>query len=145
MVRAVDGVSLTLARGKTLGVVGESGSGKTVLSRSIMGLLPGARVERSGTVRLAGHDLTTMTPAELRQVWGTQVAMVFQDPMTALNPVVRIGRQITEALRKKRRPRQARPPTRRRWPCSPRWASPPRDAGCATTPTSSPAACASGS
>jgi oligopeptide/dipeptide ABC transporter ATP-binding protein len=101
LVRAVDGVSMRLERGKTLGVVGESGSGKTVLSRSIMGLLPGASVERSGTVRLAGHELTTMVPAELRQVWGTQVAMVFQDPMTALNPVVRIGRQITEALRRK--------------------------------------------
>jgi oligopeptide/dipeptide ABC transporter ATP-binding protein len=101
VVRAVDGVSLTLSRGRTLGVVGESGSGKTVLGRSIMGLLPATRVQRSGTVRLVGHDLTTMAPRELRQAWGTQVAMVFQDPMTALNPVVRIGRQITEGLRKK--------------------------------------------
>ena len=101
VVRAVDGVSFTLGRGKTLGVVGESGAGKTVLGRSIMGLLPGARVERSGTVRLAGHELTTMTVRELRQVWGTQVAMIFQDPMTALNPVVRIGRQITEGLRQR--------------------------------------------
>jgi oligopeptide/dipeptide ABC transporter ATP-binding protein len=99
LVRAVDGVSLTLARGRTLGVVGESGSGKTVLSRSIMGLLPGSNVERSGTVRFSGHDLTAMSPAELREVWGMQVALVFQDPMTALNPVVRVGRQITESLR----------------------------------------------
>jgi len=99
-VRAVDGVSLTVGRGRTLGVVGESGSGKTVLSRSIMGLLPpGGTVVRTGSVRLAGHELTTMTPPALREVWGTQVAMVFQDPMTALNPVVRVGRQITEALR----------------------------------------------
>jgi oligopeptide/dipeptide ABC transporter ATP-binding protein len=101
VVRAVDGVSFTLDRGKTVGVVGESGAGKTVLGRSIMGLLPGARVERSGTVRLAGRDLTTMTVADLRQVWGTQVAMIFQDPMTALNPVVRVGRQLTEGLRKR--------------------------------------------
>jgi oligopeptide/dipeptide ABC transporter ATP-binding protein len=99
VVRAVDGVSLTLARGRTLGVVGESGSGKTVLSRSIMGLLPGTNVERSGTVRFSGHDLTAMSLAELREVWGMQVALVFQDPMTALNPVVRVGRQITESLR----------------------------------------------
>ncbi len=99
LVRAVDGVSLTLGRGRTLGVVGESGSGKTVLSRSIMGLLPGSNVERSGTVRFSGHDLTAMSVPELREVWGMQVALVFQDPMTALNPVVRVGRQITESLR----------------------------------------------
>ena len=99
LVRAVDGVSFSVGRGRTLGVVGESGSGKTVLSRSIMGLLSGSNVERSGTVRFAGHDLTTMSLAELREVWGMQIAMVFQDPMTALNPVVRVGRQITEALR----------------------------------------------
>jgi oligopeptide/dipeptide ABC transporter ATP-binding protein len=99
VVRAVDGVSLSLGRGRTLGVVGESGSGKTVLSRSIMGLLPGSNVERSGAVRFAGHDLTAMSLAELREVWGMQIAMIFQDPMTALNPVVRVGRQITESLR----------------------------------------------
>ncbi|HUI02156.1 MAG TPA: ABC transporter ATP-binding protein [Acidimicrobiales bacterium] len=99
LVRAVDGVSLSLPRGRTLGVVGESGSGKTVLTRSIMGLLPGSNVQRSGTVRFVGHDLTTMSPTELRDVWGMQIAMIFQDPMTALNPVVRVGRQITESLR----------------------------------------------
>jgi oligopeptide/dipeptide ABC transporter ATP-binding protein len=99
LVRAVDGVSFTLARGRTLGVVGESGSGKTVLSRSIMGLVPGTNVERSGTVRFSGHDVTAMSIDELREVWGMQIALVFQDPMTALNPVVRVGRQITESLR----------------------------------------------
>jgi len=101
VVRAVDGVSFRLGRGRTLGVVGESGSGKTVLSRSIMGLLLGSNVERSGTVRFSGHDLTAMTRAELREVWGLQIAMVFQDPGTALNPVVRVRRQITESLRKR--------------------------------------------
>jgi oligopeptide/dipeptide ABC transporter ATP-binding protein len=99
LVRAVDGVSFTLGRGRTLGVVGESGSGKTVLSRSIMGLVPGTNVERSGTVRFSGHDLTAMSLDQLREVWGMQIALVFQDPMTALNPVVRVGRQITESLR----------------------------------------------
>jgi oligopeptide/dipeptide ABC transporter ATP-binding protein len=98
-VRAVDGVSLSVSRGKTLGIVGESGSGKTVLSRSIMGLLPPRDVIRSGTVRFAGHDLTAMSPEQLREVWGAELSMIFQDPMTALNPVKRIGRQITESLR----------------------------------------------
>ncbi len=91
LVRADDGVSFTLDRGQTLGIVGESGSGKTVLSRSIMGLLPNVQLERSGTVRFAGHELTALSPAELREVWGTQMAVIFQDPMTALNPVVRVG------------------------------------------------------
>jgi oligopeptide/dipeptide ABC transporter ATP-binding protein len=98
LVRANDGVSFTLDRGKTLGVVGESGSGKTVLTRSIMGLLPNTPIERSGTVRFAGHELTSLSPGQLRDVWGTQMAMIFQDPMTALNPVVRVERQITESL-----------------------------------------------
>jgi oligopeptide/dipeptide ABC transporter ATP-binding protein len=98
-VRAVEGVSLTVAAGKTLGIVGESGSGKTVLSRSIMGLLPPHDVITSGRVSFAGRDLTTMTPAQLRKVWGAELSMIFQDPMTALNPVKRIGVQITESLR----------------------------------------------
>ena len=97
-VRAVDGVSLTLNRGRTLGLVGESGCGKSVLSRTIMGLLPSS-AERSGTVTFAGQRLDELSAPELRSYWGTQVAMVFQDPMTSLNPVMRIGRQITESLR----------------------------------------------
>jgi oligopeptide/dipeptide ABC transporter ATP-binding protein len=99
MVRAVDGVSLTLDRGRTLGIVGESGSGKSVLSRSIMGLLPSSNVERSGTVVFEGTDLTALAPAEMRRYWGSELSMVFQDPMTSLNPVMRVGNQITESLR----------------------------------------------
>jgi len=99
LVRAVDGVSLTLERGRTLGVVGESGSGKTVLSRSIMGLLTSREVEHSGSVRYRGKELLGAKPAEMRELWGTEMAMVFQDPMTSLNPVMKIGRQITEGLR----------------------------------------------
>jgi len=98
-VRAVDGVSFEVHEGKTLGIVGESGSGKTVLSRSIMGLLPPRDVIRSGTVHFAGHDMTAMEDKELRQVWGAELSMIFQDPMTALNPVKRIGVQICESLR----------------------------------------------
>ncbi|HEX4867347.1 MAG TPA: ABC transporter ATP-binding protein [Acidimicrobiales bacterium] len=99
LVRAVDGVSLTLERGKTLGIVGESGSGKTVLSRSVMGLLTARNVVRSGSVRLNGQELVGASPSQLRALWGTDMAMVFQDPMTSLNPVMKIGRQITEGLR----------------------------------------------
>ncbi|HEY4028535.1 MAG TPA: ABC transporter ATP-binding protein [Candidatus Dormibacteraeota bacterium] len=98
-VRAVDGVSLAVERGRTLGVVGESGSGKTVLARSIMGLLPTTNVRREGRVTFDGRELTGMSPAELREIWGAELSMVFQDPMTSLNPVVRIGRQITETMR----------------------------------------------
>ncbi len=97
-VRAVDGVSFTVREGTTLGIVGESGSGKTVLSRSIMGLLPPRDVLRSGTVHFAGHELTSMDDAQLREVWGAELSMIFQDPMTALNPVKRIGVQIAESL-----------------------------------------------
>jgi oligopeptide/dipeptide ABC transporter ATP-binding protein len=99
LVRAVDGVSLTLDRGRTLGVVGESGSGKSVLARSIMGLLPRRNVVSEGSVSYDGRELTTLRHAERRDLWGNEMAMVFQDPMTALNPVQRIGNQITEGLR----------------------------------------------
>jgi oligopeptide/dipeptide ABC transporter ATP-binding protein len=97
-VRAVDGVSLTLARGRTLGVVGESGSGKTILSRSIMGLLPKKNVVRDGHVYYEGTDIASYDQSQMRDIWGAEMAMVFQDPMTSLNPVIRIGRQITESL-----------------------------------------------
>ncbi len=98
MVRAVDGVSFSLARGKTLGVVGESGSGKTILSRSVMGLLPNRNVVREGRVVFEGQEIGNLSPPAMREIWGTEMAMVFQDPMTSLNPVMKIGRQITESL-----------------------------------------------
>ena len=98
-VRAVDGVSFTLNRGETLGIVGESGSGKTVLSRSIMGLLPSRNVERTGAIRYQGHSISDYTQDQMRSVWGTEMGMIFQDPMTSLNPVMKIGNQITESLR----------------------------------------------
>ncbi len=99
LVKAVDGVSFTLDRGKTLGIVGESGSGKTVLSRSIMGLLTGKNVIRTGSATYNGQELVGAPRDEMRALWGTEMAMVFQDPMTSLNPVLKIGRQITEGLR----------------------------------------------
>jgi peptide/nickel transport system ATP-binding protein len=96
--RAVDGVSLSLAEGRTLGIVGESGSGKTMLSRAIARLLP-ARARLSGEIHFAGQDLAALAPEPLRRLRGRAVAFVFQDPMTALNPVLTIGQQIVEALR----------------------------------------------
>jgi peptide/nickel transport system ATP-binding protein len=97
-VRAVDGVTFSLDRGKTLGIVGESGCGKTVLSRSVMGLLPKHNVIRSGSVKFEGQEIGNWGPDQMRPLWGTQMAMVFQDPMTSLNPVMSIGHQITEPL-----------------------------------------------
>jgi peptide/nickel transport system ATP-binding protein len=99
LVRAVDGVSFSVDRGQTIGVVGESGSGKTVLSRSIMGLLPAKNVVREGSVTFDGRNLVGLSASDMRHIWGAEIAMVFQDPMTSLNPVVKIGRQITEGLR----------------------------------------------
>jgi oligopeptide/dipeptide ABC transporter ATP-binding protein len=99
VVHAVDGVSLRLDRGRTLGVVGESGSGKSVLVRSIMGLLPQSNVIRSGTVRFQGVEISSVPAKEMRHVWGKEMAVVFQDPMTSLNPVMKIGQQLTEGLR----------------------------------------------
>ena len=97
---AVDGVSFSLERGKTLGVVGESGCGKSVLSKSIMGLLPKRNVERGREHPLRGRgDRRRETRPICGQLWGTQMAMIFQDPMTALNPVMKVGKQITESLR----------------------------------------------
>lgn len=99
VVKAVDGVSLSLPRGSTLGVVGESGSGKTVLSRSIMRLNIAANATTSGSVVYDGRELLDLPPKEMKKLWGIDMAMVFQDPMTSLNPVVKIGRQLTEHLR----------------------------------------------
>jgi peptide/nickel transport system ATP-binding protein len=98
LVRAVDGVSFSLERGKTIGIVGESGCGKSVLSRSIMGLLPSNAV-RHGSILFEGREIGQAPTTPMRDYWGTQMSMVFQDPMTSLNPVMRVGAQITESLR----------------------------------------------
>ena len=95
--KAVRDVSIELQEGESLGVVGESGSGKTVLSRSIMGLLP-STATRTGKISFQGKEISELPKDEVRELWGTGMAMVFQDPMTALNPVRRIGDQLTESL-----------------------------------------------
>jgi len=98
-VKAVRGVSFELNQGKTLGVVGESGSGKTVLARSVMRLNLGNNVITSGSAKFRGSNILDLRPKAMQKLWGNEIAMVFQDPMTALNPLVKVGRQVTEHVR----------------------------------------------
>jgi oligopeptide transport system ATP-binding protein len=99
VVYAVENVSMTVAEGETLGIVGESGCGKSVTMLSVMGLIPSPPGQIvSGEILFDGHNLLKMSDEELRQVRGYQIAMIFQDPMTSLNPVLTIGLQISESL-----------------------------------------------
>ena len=98
-IAAVDGVSLEVPRGKTLGIVGESGCGKSMLSLSIMGLVPRPGRVGAGRVMLEDINLTGLNPAGMRAVRGAGIAMIFQEPMTSLNPVHTVGDQIVEAMR----------------------------------------------
>src|ERR1700686_5486795 len=99
IVRAVNGLSLDLEAGKTLGIVGESGSGKSVTALSIMRLIamPPGRIER-GTIEFEGQDLLKLGEAQMRHIRGNKISMIFQDPMTSLNPVLTIGEQIAETI-----------------------------------------------
>src|ERR1700730_5469812 len=99
VVRAVDGVSFSVEAGETLGIVGESGSGKSVTCYSILGLIPQppGRIE-SGTARFGGIDLLDCSHSELRRIRGKRIAMIFQDPMTSLNPYLRVSDQLMEPL-----------------------------------------------
>lgn len=100
VVKAVDGVDLEIKKGETLGVVGESGSGKSITAMSIMGLIPnppGKIVD--GRILFQGEDLVQKSGAEMRAIRGNSIAMIFQDPMTSLNPVLTIGEQITENIK----------------------------------------------
>ncbi|MBO0804491.1 MAG: ABC transporter ATP-binding protein, partial [Nocardiopsaceae bacterium] len=101
-VRAVNGVSFSVSPGTTLGVIGESGSGKTVSFRAIMGLLPSSATVK-GSARLRGTELIGLPESELRRHRGSEMAMVFQDPARSLNPTIRVGAQITEAVRTHRK------------------------------------------
>jgi peptide/nickel transport system ATP-binding protein len=98
IVKAVDGVSFDVEKGKTLGIVGESGSGKSVTCLTIMGLNPKRTAITSGEARFNGEDLITTPQKRLRDIRGNDIAMIFQDPMTSLNPVHTIGRQLVEAI-----------------------------------------------
>jgi oligopeptide/dipeptide ABC transporter ATP-binding protein len=100
VVRAVDDVDLTVDQGRTLGLVGESGSGKSVTALSIMGLIdaPG-RIERGSRIMFRGRDLVQLDDAELQQIRGNELSMIFQEPMSSLNPVFTVGSQIAETIR----------------------------------------------
>lgn len=112
-VRGVDGVSYDVRPGECLGVVGESGSGKSVTMMSALGLLPPSAVVRGGHAYFAGHDLLTESEKELSRRRGRDIGVIFQDPMTALNPVMTIGEQIAESIRRHDR-RLGRPAVRAR-------------------------------
>jgi oligopeptide/dipeptide ABC transporter ATP-binding protein len=99
LVRAVDGVSFDLAKGEILAIVGESGCGKSVTALTMMGLSRGPNARIEGSVKLGDEELVTMSEERLRRVRAERIAMVFQDPMTALNPVYRVGDQIVEQIR----------------------------------------------
>ncbi|EGK07820.1 ABC transporter ATP-binding protein [Kroppenstedtia eburnea] len=100
VVKAVDGVDITVGEGEVVGLVGESGCGKSVTSLSVMGLVPQPPGKvAGGSIRLAGKDLTRLKGREWRKIRGNDVAMIFQEPMTSLNPVFTIGNQMVEAIR----------------------------------------------
>src|SRR5919199_2329324 len=98
IVKAVDGVNFSIEKGETLGIVGESGSGKSVTCLTIMGLNPKRNTISSGEAIFKGENLITMSSSRLRDIRGNDIAMIFQDPMTSLNPVHRIGNQLVEAI-----------------------------------------------
>ena len=100
VIHAVNGVNFDLERGKALALVGETGAGKTTIAKSIMRILPDPPTHvRSGQVVLQGRDLMKLNEADMRKVRGKEISMIFQDPMTALNPTMRIGDQIAEVIR----------------------------------------------
>ena len=98
LVRAVDGVSIEIAAGESVGIVGESGCGKSMTAMSLMGLLKKPGKVDGGTILFNGQDLTAMGPKERRKLMGNRISMIFQEPMTSLNPVTTVGRQVREAL-----------------------------------------------
>jgi peptide/nickel transport system ATP-binding protein len=131
VVRAVDGVSFSVAAGETLAVVGESGCGKSVTSLSVLRLVasPPGRIV-AGRIRFQGQDLLQLSERKMRAIRGNEISMIFQEPMTSLNPVLSIGRQISETLRLHRKMGQLA-------------AFPSQPSALPSTRTSFPAACAS--
>ena len=97
-VQAVRGINFDLEKGKTLAIVGESGSGKSVTSKAILGIQAGNSITESGEIIYDGRDLLKISEEEFHKIRGDKIAMIFQDPLSSLNPIVRVGKQITEAM-----------------------------------------------
>ena len=137
-VRAVNDISFSLKEGESIGLVGETGAGKTTTALGIMGLVPDPPGEVvGGSIVFDGQDLLKLPEKQMREIRGGKISMIFQDPMTSLNPVMTVGDQIAEVvlLHNKMSKAQAKSGP---WKCWSRWASPA--AGATTTPISSPAA-----
>lgn len=98
MVKAVRGIDFTLHKGETLAIVGESGSGKSVTTKAILGILPGNAVIEEGEIMYKGEDMAKYSPKDFYKIRGKEISLIFQDPLSALNPIMKIGKQITEAL-----------------------------------------------
>ncbi len=141
-VHAVDGVSIEVEARRTLGIVGESGCGKSVTALSIMGVLPRTARIVGGSIRLDGTELTSLGKRRLEDLRGRDLAMIFQDPMTSLNPTLTIGAQLVEPLRR-HLGLSASAARRRRSSCSRRSRSRGPAHASTTTRTATPAACAS--
>ncbi len=143
VVHAVDGITYQVQRGRTLGIVGESGSGKTVSSLTTLGLTRRQGAQVSGRILFEGRDLLTLSEDELRSIRGNEIAMIFQDPLSSLHPLYKVGSAADRGDAGPPRRLQSR--RRRRAPssCWASSASPTRSAAWMSTRTSSPAACAS--
>ncbi len=141
---ALDGVSFEINRGEVLGVVGESGAGKSVTGSAVIGLIdPPGRIA-GGEIRLNGERIDNLPPDAMRKVRGKRIGMIFQDPLTSLNPLYRVGRQIEETIRT-HTDLSAGPPASGRSTFWPRSASRRRSGGSTASRTNSPAACGSAS
>ena len=101
VVQAVRGVSFDLKRGETVAIVGESGSGKSVTMKALMGILPPNAVIEEGSILYNDMDLTKADEKVMHEIRGKRIGLIFQDPLSALNPIMRVGKQITEVLRKR--------------------------------------------
>ncbi len=143
IVKAVDDLSFTIGAGETLAIVGESGCGKSMTALSLMRLIPPAGRIESGSVRLGETDLLRLSLRQMRALRGKDIAMIFQEPMTSLNPVLTVGRQIAEAVALHRNVSRARSNARTPSRCCNACASPNPNSAPANIPTRCPAACAS--
>ena len=144
IVKAVRGVSFHLAPKETLAIVGESGCGKSISVKATMRLLPSNGRISQGSVQLEGRELITLSEREMLKIRGSDIAMIFQDPMTSLTPTMTVGKQIVEMLKAHRKDMSAADMKKRAVELLELVASPTRRCATSSTLTSSPAACASG-